>query len=142
MNYALIKSITLILCLVVCSFYDIRKKAIPVVTILISGAAILLLSMLDKRTSLADSMVGLLLGVSLLALGKVSKGAIGIGDGLIMLLVGWVMGIYGGCVVLFYSLFLACIVSIILMCLKKLTKKDAIPFIPFVLISYLGVYLG
>ena len=142
MNPAIIKSITLILFLIIGSVFDIKNKKIPVLLLLSCGAVILLLSLIDGNMNWMVSFLGALLGGILLVLSRVLNGAIGPGDGLIILLVGFTMGLYGGCVVLFYSLFLAAVFSIALLFLKKLKKKDSIPFAPFVLISYLGVYLG
>ena len=100
------------------------------------------LSLFDTNMSWPVSLYGTLLGLLLLLLGKLFKGTIGVGDGLVMVLVGFVMGIYGGCVVLFYSLFLAAIFSIVLLCARKIKKKDSIPFVPFILVTYVGVYLA
>ncbi len=142
MSLAIIKSIIILVFLLISTVLDIKNKNIPIILILICGAALLLLSILDQNMNWTVSLLGTLLGGILLLLSKILNGAIGMGDGCIILLVGFVMGLYGGCVVLFYSLFLAAIFSVILLCLKKCKKKDSIPFVPFVLISYLGVYLG
>ncbi len=142
MNLAIIKSIIIIVFLIISTIFDLRNKNIPTMLILSSGAAILLLSLPDPNMNWMGSLCGALLGVLMLVLSKVLNGAIGAGDGFVILLVGFVMRLYGGCVVLFYSLFLAAIFSIVMLCLKKLTKKDSIPFVPFVLICYLGVYFG
>ncbi len=142
MSLAIIKSIIILVFLVISTVLDIKNKNIPIILILCCGVALLLLSLPDQNMSWMVSLFGALLGGILLVLSKVLNGAIGMGDGCIILLVGFVMGLYGGCVVLFYSLFLAALFSIVLLCLKKCKKKDSIPFVPFVLISYLGVYLG
>ncbi len=142
MNPAIIKSIILIVVLIISSVLDIKNKKVPVLLLLSCGVAVLLLSFIDQSMGWGVSAFGVLLGGVLLVLSKVFHGAIGSGDGLIVMLVGFVMGLYGGCVVLFYSLFLAALFSIVLLSLKKITKKDSIPFVPFILLSYLGVYLG
>lgn len=141
MNLAMIKSITIIIFLVISSVFDIRKKIVPLVLIALAGVLVLLLSLFDPHMSWTGSFIGTLLGLLLLLLGKLFKGTIGAADGLVMVLVGFVMGIYGGCVVLFYSLFLAAVFSIVLLSAKKVSKKDSIPFIPFILVTYVGVYL-
>ncbi len=142
MNLAIIKSVIIIVFLIISTIFDLKNKNIPTVLILSCGAAVLLLSLPDPNMNWMGSLFGALLGALMLVLSKVLNGAIGAGDGFVILLVGFVMGLYGGCVVLFYSLFLAAIFSIVMLCLKKLTKKDSIPFVPFVLICYLGVYFG
>lgn len=142
MSLAMIKSITLIIFLVISSIFDLKKKMVPLALITLAGVLVLLLSMFDPTMSWAKSLCGTLLGLLLLFIGKVFKGTIGAADGLVMIVVGFVMGIYGSCVVLFYSLFLAAMVSIVLLIFKKVNKKDSIPFIPFILVTYVGVYLA
>ena len=142
MNLTIIKSAVLIVFLFTSGIFDIKKKSIPLPLIVGGGIVLLFLSLLDHNMNWMVSILGAVLGAVLLLLSKILRGAIGVGDGLVVLLVGFVMGIYGGCVVLFYSLFLASLFSIVMLCLKKLKKKDSIPFIPFLFISYLGVFLG
>lgn len=142
MNLAIIKSGAIIILLLIGAIYDLKKRTIPLLLILSFGAVILLLSLIQPRPDIVTSCLGAILGIVLLVLSKAFDGAVGEADGLVMLIVGFGMGIYGGCVVLFYGLFLAALVSIVLLCFKKLSKKDSIPFVPFLLVSYLGVYLG
>ena len=82
-------------------------------------------------------MVGLLL----LLISKCTKEAIGYGDSLMILLLGMYLGGMRVLLVLFWASFLAGICSLFLLLGRKRKKKEALPFLPFLAVSYLGVLL-
>lgn len=80
-------------------------------------------------------------GTFLLVTSRISKNAIGAGDGLIVLITGWFLGAGAATEILFWSLLCSAVFGIVLIMVRKASRKTEIPFIPFLLLGYL-VRLG
>lgn len=80
----------------------------------------------------------LLPGLAFLAVGKLSRQSVGYGDGIVIM----VMGLYVGIRTLAYSLMLSLVCAamwaIILVIFFKKKKQEQFPFLPFILLGYLG----
>lgn len=123
------------------SFYDIKEKEIPILSIVAGGGLLLVMAVLAGSFSVHASIGGILLGAILYAISKLTKEAMGVGDVMVFGVLGIVLGGMEALVLLFYSLVMAGIFSVIMLLLHKVSKKQAIPFLPFVWMSYLGVCL-
>ncbi|MDD5803720.1 prepilin peptidase [Blautia sp. HCP3S3_H10_1] len=78
------------------------------------------------------------IGGSVIVLGIVSKGAVGIGDGLLLLALGTVLS-FGELLTTFLLGLLCCSFwGIILLVLPMNGKKKEIPLVPFLLLGYIG----
>lgn len=85
-----------------------------------------------------SSIFGCLVCVSLLAIAnKLSKGGIGGGDIKLLAAVGFMCGIYVVCSTLLLALFACIVISAVLLGLKKCTRKDSVPFGPFIWVGFL-----
>ncbi len=135
--------ITLLVCiwLMICSWQDIKKKRVHVVLIGIGCLIICICSFITGEITIWSRIAGLGLGLLLFLLTLVTKGQIGIGDGLIVSIIGVGLGFPVTAFTLTYGLFVSAIFSIGLILIKKVNKKATIPFIPFIFIGYLGVIL-
>lgn len=125
--------------LLLCSWQDIRRKRI---NILLIGAGLLVLLnsiIFYGDLTIWNRFAGLSLGIILLSLNPITKGQIGVGDGLIVSITGLCLGFSKNAVLLIYGLFGSAIFSIILLVLCRVSRKKSIPFVPFLLIAYLGV---
>ena len=87
------------------------------------------------------SLAGVLLGVALILLSKLTDGSIGMGDGIVFCLTGMVLGLAGNFSLLCTSLLLAGILSIVLICTRMIKKSDSIPFVPVVFLAFGGMWL-
>lgn len=77
-------------------------------------------------------------GTALIALSVVSKGAVGMGDGLVLAALGTVLT-FGELLGVFMMGLLCCSVwGIILLILPRTGRKTEIPFVPFLLLGYIG----
>lgn len=133
--------IILFLWLLVCSIQDIMKQEISLIIILIGFVFLFIISIIQGKLLIWDRIGGLALGVMLLLLNKVTRGQIGIGDGLVLCITGISLGFYINSILLIYGLLCAAIFSIIYMFVKKVSRKKTIPFIPFIFLVFLGVLL-
>lgn len=90
------------------------------------------------KRELVDAAGGFLLGggVMLIIL-LVSRGGMGAGDMKLMALIGLFVGLRGAAVVMLLGFFLGAIVGVTFMALGKLTRKDALPFAPYLSLAAL-----
>ncbi len=101
----------------------------------IPAAADLLLVMpswLVVDRAVADAAGGFLLGGAvMLVILLVSRGGMGAGDMKLMALIGLYVGLRGAAVVMLLGFFFGAVVGLTFMALGKLTRKDALPFAPY-----------
>lgn len=131
----------LVLLLGRCTYWDIKKKEIPCNLLVIGGAIIVPLQFVLGRGNFIDTCFGILIGVMLMGLSKLTRGAIGMGDALVMVLLGTVVGGWNALLILFYSVMLSAVVSMGLLAFHKVHRKDTLPFLPYLFLSYMGVWL-
>ena len=142
MDMVWIKSAIIVTVLLGCSYYDVKEKRVPLAWILAGMAAILIANMIGKDMGISACLIGMTLGAVLVAVSKWSKEALGIGDALLILMIGMGMGIYQTALVVFYALFVTSVVCAVLLMMKRVGKKTRIPFVPFLLLGYVGVILS
>lgn len=88
-------------------------------------------------TELKEGGLGLLIGGGILLLILIlSKGGMGDGDVFLMAALGLILGIEKTFLTLFLSFIFGALISVFLMLLKKKTRKDAIPFGPFIALAF------
>lgn len=137
-----VKCFVIVGVLMVCSYFDIKEKKVPLACILIGIAVTVIINMVGKDISLVASMIGATLGILLIIMSRLTKNALGMGDALLVLMIGLGTGIYQTALALFYGLFVTAVVSAVLLCMKRVKRKTEMPFVPFLLIGYVGVILS
>ena len=125
--------------LLVCGIFDWRKKEIPVVLLIGMSIVTIVFFACAGRDMLWSRVAGGGLGLLLFALGKWSKEAIGYGDCWIILLLGIYVGLWGVCQVLFVAFAIAGVTALFCLWFRRWNRKMTLPFIPFLVFSYLGV---
>lgn len=138
----LMKCVVMIGILMICSYFDLKEKKIPVIAVLLGIIAITVLNVIGRDISLPACLIGTVFGGLLLLISRLTKNALGMGDALLVLMIGAGMGIYQTALVLFYGLLVTAVVSAILLCMKRVKRNTEIPFVPFLLIGYVGVILS
>jgi leader peptidase (prepilin peptidase)/N-methyltransferase len=133
--------IILFLWLLLCSIQDIKKKTINIYLIL-TGFVMLLIGMLwSGEYSFLYYFGGISLGLILLCISFITKDQVGTGDGLIVCITGLCLGFSRNAMLLVISLLGSAIFSIVLLTFKLAGRKKTIPFVPFLLLGYMGVLL-
>lgn len=144
--------------LIVISVYDLRHKIIPdklvFIFIIISFLSIFISSSLFgpifTPPSFGSLISGPLFALPFVLLWYFSKGRLmGLGDGKLILGIGWLLGLSEGVFAIILSFWLGTIVSLLLMVLSKnlsaqagkMNMKTEIPFAPFLIISTLITFL-
>lgn len=128
--------------LFLCSWQDIRKKQISVLLIAGGFAVLFLVASLYGDQSTGSRIGGMLLGILLLGMNPLTGGQVGIGDGLVVCVTGICLGFRSNAVLLVYALLGAAIISGVLLVLFHTDRKKTIPFVPFLLLGYLGVLVS
>jgi len=93
---------------------------------------------LIAERDILDALAGLLLGGGIMLLiFIVSRGGMGAGDIKLMALIGLYVGLRGTALVFFLGFMIGAITGIAFMVLGRLTRKDALPFAPFLSLATL-----
>lgn len=129
-----------ILFISVCAFFDIKRKEIPVLLIMIFGIVSIILVGISDNPDWMMILYSLIPGAALLTLSLCTRESIGYGDGFVVLVLGVLLGLSKclSCVFLGFFLLSAC--SLLLLVLRKVNGKSRIPYMPF-LAAGLGVVL-
>ena len=128
---------------------DLRKRRVSLLSLgIFSALGIVVLLFLIKvqdpfasGEQIRSMALGALAGVFLLLLSLASDGAIGRGDALVAIVMGFYLGLWRLLVLLMGS-FLTCgFFGMILLLQKRAERKSRLPFVPFLLVSYLGLII-
>ena len=141
---ALLSSVMLVIAVI-----DFKEQIIPDVLVL----SILILSILYRAADwliygvsfdILDSFLGALIPVLIfLLIILVSKGGMGGGDVTLVAAIGFILGRKSVLLCIMLSFVLGAIISLILLATKLKTRKDAIPFGPFLILGfYLTYFFG
>lgn len=139
--WSIIANITLLAALLWLAIEDIRKKMIHCFW-LIPAAVFGVASKLFSGEPLIPYFIGvLLLTCFLYGLSRLTRGGIGEGDIFVALAFALVLGGIGAALVITAGLILSAVAAGVLFILKKAGRKDTIPLVPFLCVSYGGVLL-
>ena len=116
---------------------DFKQKKIPVLPVAAMGV-LLLLFRLWNGVELRELATGLLPGAGLLLFARLSREAVGTGDGLVLLALGMGYGAEEILVMLFVALCLAAGLSVVLLVSKRAGRKSEIPFLPFLFFGWMA----
>lgn len=125
--------------LCICGIKDMRTKTVPLYIIGITAVLLCIALPFAGKMVIIDIIGGIFPGLLLLIVSKVSRGQIGMGDGIVFCVTGIGLGLWLNIWLLMYSLLLAAVFGLLLMIVKRAGKRRAIPFMPFVFIAYIGV---
>lgn len=121
-----------------CAYSDFKSKEIPWFTMVLFSISTVLLT-LENGVNLGLIVGGGIIGVLFFVISKVTKEAIGYGDSWVITL----LGIYLGGVKLLWLLFIASLgasaFSLFYLWKHNWKKSSSIPFVPFLVVGYLGV---
>lgn len=117
---------------------DMRKKNISVRYLPIFALLGIGLWIFRREPGVLDILLGIGVGAGVMILSLLTRGSIGMGDGMLLSVSGIFLG--GGNYKLFlYGLCYAAIYSLGIFLLKKRKGKKEIPFVPFLFLGYLTI---
>ena len=123
----------------ICCWWDWRKKEIPLLCLLLMTVVVGIFSIACPEKLLWSRVGGGALGALFFLISKVTKEAIGYGDSLLILILGVHLGLSLVLQMLLLASLPAGVVSLFVLLKKRWNKSATIPFVPFLLVGYLGV---
>ncbi|MDO5518927.1 MAG: A24 family peptidase [bacterium] len=134
-----IKMLVVIGVLLICSYTDIREKKVSIWIIITGVQAVIVLNFITKDITMINALLGGIIGLLLIGVSKLTKNALGLGDAMLIAMIGLALGMFNTLLALFYALLITAVVSAILLVFKRVKKQSQMPFVPFILLGYLGV---
>lgn len=123
--------------LVIAAYGDWKEKKISVNLLLITAISGVVLHIVYQTPALGDMFGGIGLGVVLLAVSRITKESIGAGDGLMLMVSGIYLGFQKNMELFLIAVLFAGGSGLFLILVKRKERNYRIPFIPFLLVSYL-----
>lgn len=127
--------------LVIEAVTDFKKKEVNIVFPVLLAAAATVMLFFTKDISLINSIIGIAEGVLLILISFLTKGEIGMGDGILLAACGLMLGGKDNLIMFFFACLSSAIVSALIMLIKKADKKTKIPFVPFMIPGFLIMVL-
>lgn len=127
----------LLAALVISAYGDWKEKKVSVNLLLVTGISGVVLHMAYHTPALGDMLGGIALGALLLPAAWITRESIGTGDGLMVMVSGIYLGFQKNMELFLIALLLAGCFGLFLILVKRKERNYRIPFIPFLLVSYL-----
>lgn len=119
------------------SIEDLKSRRVRLLPALIFAGGMFLSHIILKDLPLKELLWGSLLGAGLLVISLITHSAIGGGDALAVLSCASALGGSAEFAALLLSLLLSALFSIFLLLRRKISRKDSLPFLPFLLAGHL-----
>ena len=126
--------------LLFCSVQDLWRRKIYLWMLGAGAACTLVCLPFCERLTVLSRIGGLLIGLTIILISKITAGKIGMGDGILLCVTGLGLGFWANMELFGIALCLAAVLSIFLMILRLVDHKKSIPFIPFLFAGYLILY--
>ena len=132
----MLRYLGLLILLIPCTVTDIRRREIPVGFVLLFALSAVVINLnFSSEIKETDMFFGLLAGLALAAASLISRGAVGMGDAVMLLSAGVWCGGGAAIAILLGGLTLSAITGAAAVLLRKGSAKSALPFAPFLLAS-------
>ena len=119
------------------SWKDIRAREVSLLTIVIFGIVGMVRACFLGNVSV-DLVWSACMGVAVIGLSIISKGAVGMGDGFLLLSLGTVISFAELLSAFLLGLFFCGFWGILVLLLSGKGKKAEMPFVPFLMLGYIG----
>ncbi len=123
------------------TFFDVRYKKISVLCCALFSAGALIARLVMGGFDPAELVLSLLPGLFLTLTVIISGGKVGMGDAIVFLSLGFALPVTRVVPVMLTAMVLSALFSLGALILKKATLKSRIPFMPFVFLGYVIVYV-
>lgn len=118
------------------SYEDIRTHKISTYALLAGMVTAFISVIWGGGPSVGECLAGGALGVFFVIFGIVSR-EMGLGDGIVLLMLGLLAGIQGLISILFVALTVCAVTAAVLCILGKAGKRSRLPFVPFIFFGFL-----
>lgn len=131
--------IILVILLIICTIEDMKEKAVTMPVVYGFGLIGLLMQGYLKNISVWSVIGGMGIGILIIGISHLTKGGIGMGDGILIVVTGIYLGLRDNFILLLAALTGVLIWAGFLAVTKGISRNKEIPFIPFMLAAYLGM---
>lgn len=135
------EQIILIMVLFICTVMDIRKKMIYLPFILLSSLVIVLMQLMAKELDFASVVAAVMVMLIICGISVISRGQLGIGDGLLLGMTGLGLSVSDNLCMLFYCFMGVFFAAMLWMLIFHGRKESRIPLAPFVLAASILVII-
>lgn len=124
--------------LTACSREDILYRRICIRWLAYFAAAGIFCQFVAKKQLFPELLLGLVPGFAILIFSVLSRGSIGQGDGMILMVVGICLGAAATMRIIVYAVFVSAVCALFLYFGKKKDRDYEMPFVPFLLAAFLS----
>ena len=128
--------------LVLLSYIDIKKREVPIQMLLAAAAGENLYHIMYREQDIWLLLGGATVGFLFLGISFITRESLGYGDSWGIVILGVYLGLWRLLEVLFGAFFLSGVISAVLLCKKKMSRKSTLPFYPFLTCGYVLVLLS
>lgn len=121
------------------SIQDIREKKLTVWLICAFGVCGAVCHLIYERGEYQSLLGGIAVGAAMIAVSLLTKGRVGLGDGLVLFVTGIFLGFRQNLTLFMVSQVLTAVYALFLLTIRKKGRGYEIPFVPFLLIAYVGM---
>lgn len=124
--------------LFIAALKDIKTRQVNVWLVVLAASGGLLLGIFNGWPGFAQSLAGLVVGLVFIGASWLTKGAIGVGDGLLIGGLGAMVGIKALFKILCLGFGFGGVLGALLILFKKCNRKDELPMVPLLFMGYIG----
>ena len=124
-----------------CTWEDWKKKELTVINILLFVIGGMMLHLIFPVCSIYSILWGISLGAAVMAMSWASRGSIGMGDGILLMVTGVYLGGAANLELFLIGLLFSALWAMVLVVFCKKKGKEQIAFVPFLLVSYVTMLL-
>lgn len=121
------------------AFEDIKKHKIAVWLICTFGICGAICHMLHQKGEYQSLLGGMAIGLVMILISLATQGKVGLGDGMVLFVTGIFLGFQKNLVLFALSQALASVYALFLLVIKKKDRNHEFAYLPFLLISYVGM---
>lgn len=122
--------VLIVIVLIIASIKDIVHKEVDIKEILLLIGLMVGYIYFDDSFNIVDSIIGVLFGGGMVLFSKLSRQAFGLGDAIVLLVLGGGLGVHRLLYVLMVALLISSVMATCLLIFKKAGRKTQLPFIP------------
>ncbi len=124
-------------CLLTCAVTDLRKKMIYPLLLMPFLIAGILWQLMSRSRGVMDIAGGVFAGIVLLITSHLTRGKIGAGDGLLLMVTGVLLGTLENIRLLTAASVLTAVFSMILLITRRCRRDTELPFVPFLFAAFI-----
>ena len=136
-----LRFVFVLIVLIIEAVTDFKKKEVNIIFPILLAAAAVVMLFFSKDISLINAIIGIAEGLLLILISVLTKGQIGLGDGILLAACGLMLGGRDNLIMFFFACLSSAVVSALIMIIKKADKKTKIPFVPFMIPGFLIMVL-